>query len=206
MPNKHTEKELNLKSALWEAANIFRGSRKTKFSVARYGNVMGSRGSVIPIFLKQNKVKNIPFTVTDREMTRFNISLTEGVEMVLWAIENSLGGEIFVPKIPSYRVIDVAEAIGPNCKKPIVGIRPGEKIHEEMITTSDSYSTIDLDKYYAILPTDGTVEGKYRERGCNIKHVQQGFAYNSGTNPYFLGIEEIRSLITKHVNKDFEPI
>ena len=189
---------------LFIAANNIKGNRDLRISVVRYGNVMGSRGSVIPYFLSKAKEGVLP--ITDKLMTRFNISLTEGVEMVLWAIENSLGGEIFVPKIPSYRVIDVAEAIGPNCKKPIVGIRPGEKIHEEMITTSDSYSTIDLDKYYAILPTDGTVEGKYRERGCNIKHVQQGFAYNSGTNPYFLGIEEIRSLITKHVNKDFEPI
>ena len=137
---------------LFIAANNVKGSRDLRFSVVRYGNVMGSRGSVIP-FLEQVKTGVLP--ITDPAMTRFNISLSEGVDMVLWALENALGGELFVPKIPSYRILDVAEAIGPSCQRPIVGIRPGEKIHEEMITTSDSFSTVDLGEYYAILPTDG---------------------------------------------------
>ena len=140
---------------LFTAANNIKGSRDIRFSVVRYGNVMGSRGSVIPFFLEKRKSGVLP--ITDPEMTRFNISLTEGVEMVLWAIANAKGGEIFVPKIPSYRVTDLAQAIGPDCKHPVVGIRPGEKIHEEMITVSDSVNTVDLGRYYAILP----VSGKY---------------------------------------------
>jgi FlaA1/EpsC-like NDP-sugar epimerase len=139
-------------------------------------------------------------------MTRFNISLIEGVDMVIWALKNSLGGEIFVPKIPSYRIMDVAEAIGPSCKKPIVGIRPGEKIHEEMITASDSYSTIDLGSYYAILPSDGSVKKKYQESRRVLNHVEAGFAYNSGSNPEFLTVNEIRDLIRKHVDASFKPI
>ena len=125
-------------------------------------------------------------------MTRFNITLEKGVDMVLWALENSLGGELLVPKIPSYKIIDVAEAIGPNCKKPIIGVRAGEKIHEEMITSSDSYTTIDLNKYYAILPRDGQYANLYEETQEDIREVMPGFAYNSGTNPEFLTVEEIR--------------
>ena len=133
---------------LFIAANNIKGQRDLRFSVVRYGNVMGSRGSVIPFFLDKAKTGVLP--ITDPEMTRFNISLSEGVNMVLWSLQNALGGELFVPKIPSYRITDIAEAIGPSCEKPIIGIRPGEKLHEEMITVSDSYSTIDLGKYYAI--------------------------------------------------------
>ena len=144
---------------LFIAANNIKGARDLRFSVVRYGNVMGSRGSVIPFFL--NQVRNGVLPITHSAMTRFNISLSEGVEMVFWALENALGGEVFVPKIPSYRIVDVAEAIGPNCEKITVGIRPGEKLHEEMITSSDSYSTIDLGKYYAILPADGVVRLAY---------------------------------------------
>ena len=125
-------------------------------------------------------------------MTRFNISLAEGVDMVLWSLQNSLGGELFVPKIPSYRIIDVAEAIGPSCEKPITGIRPGEKIHEEMITESDSFTTIDLGPYYAILPSDGRVQQRYAEMGVSTAAVPKGFAYNSGTNPDFLSVEQLR--------------
>ena len=136
---------------LFVAANNFRGARDLRFSVVRYGNVMGSRGSVIPFFL--NKVKTGKLPITDPNMTRFNISLDEGVEMVIWALEHALGSEILVPKIPSYRVADVAEAVGPNCTHEVIGIRPGEKIHEEMITPSDSVNTIDLGPYYAILPS-----------------------------------------------------
>jgi len=187
---------------LFTAANNIRGNRDIWFAVVRYGNVMGSRGSVIPFFLEKRQTGSLP--VTDPEMTRFNISLQAGVKMVLWSLENAQGGEVFVPKIPSYRITDVAEAIGPECDHPIVGIRPGEKIHEEMITASDSFSTVDLGQYFAILPTAGNYDrDHYCDRnGC--KPVDAGFAYNSGTNPDFLSVEQIRSLIREHVDSNFK--
>lgn len=180
---------------LFTAANNITGSRDLRFSVVRYGNVMGSRGSVIPFFQAQRA--NGFFPITDPTMTRFNISLDEGVEMVLWALENALGGEIFVPKIPSYRILDVAEAVGPECELRVVGIRPGEKIHEEMITASDSLNTVDLGPYYAILPSAGEyLPDEYvAKRGGSL--VEPGFAYNSGTNPDFLTVEALRDLIAK---------
>lgn len=189
---------------LFIAANNITGPRDLRFSVVRYGNVMGSRGSVIPFFLERSRQGLLP--ITDPAMTRFNISLDEGIEMVLWAIEHSLGGELFVPKIPSYRITDVAQAIGPSCEKPIVGIRPGEKIHEEMITASDSFSTVDLGRYYAILPTDGVTLSAYQAAGIQAPSVPQGFAYNSGTNPDFLSVEQLRSLIREHVDPAFQPV
>ena len=189
---------------LFVAANNIKGARDLRFSVVRYGNVMGSRGSVIPFFLNKARTGILP--ITDPAMTRFNISLTEGVEMVLWTLDNAMGGELFVPKIPSYRITDVAEAIGPNCEKPIVGIRPGEKIHEEMITASDSFSTIDLGPYYAILPSDGSVQQKYRAAGLSAKPVDPSFAYNSGTNPDFLNVNQLRDLVRAHVDPNFQPI
>lgn len=183
---------------LFTAANNIKGSRDLRFSVVRYGNVMGSRGSVIPFFLEKRKTGVLP--ITDPSMTRFNISLQDGVEMVLWALGNSQGGEIFVPKIPSYRITDVAMAIGPTCQYPVIGIRPGEKIHEEMITGSDSFNTIDLGKYFAILPSAGkyTVESYCQSFGG--KPVQRGFAYSSGSNPDFLTVEQLRTLINSHVD------
>lgn len=189
---------------LFIAANNITGLRELNFSVVRYGNVMGSRGSVIPFFIQKAKTGILP--ITNQEMTRFNISLNEGVDMVLWAIENALGGELFVPKLPSYKIVDVADAIGPNCKKEIVGIRPGEKIHEEMITSADSFSTYDLDDYYMILPSDRSVEIKYKEKGVNLNKVPQGFSYNSSNNNYFLSIDELRILIKKHVDQSFRPL
>ena len=156
---------------LFIAANNIKGSRDLRFSVVRYGNVMGSRGSVI-LFSQQARSGVLP--ITDPAMTRFNISLDDGVDMVLWTLDHALGGELLVPKIPSYRITDVAEAIGPGCKKPVVGIRPGEKIHEEMITASDSFSTIDLGRYYAILPTDGSVHSQYETNGVLFKAVYLG--------------------------------
>ena len=183
---------------LFTAANNIRGSRDIRFAVVRYGNVMGSRGSVIPFFLERRKTGVLP--ITDPAMTRFNISLREGVEIVLWALENALGGEIFVPKIPSCRIIDIARAIGPDCEHRIVGIRPGEKIHEEMITASDSFNTLDLGPYYAILPKAGD---HTLERYCELngaKPVKPGFVYNSGTNPDFLNVEQLRELIRLHVD------
>ena len=189
---------------LFIAANNIKGGRDLSFSVVRYGNVMGSRGSVIPFFLEKARSGYLP--ITDPEMTRFNISLSEGVEMVLWALDNAFGGELFVPKIPSYRIKDVAEAIGPNCDKPIVGLRPGEKIHEEMITISDSYSTIDLGPYYAILPSDGLVQRSYQSANLPLTIVEPGFSYNSGTNSEFLTVEQLRYLIREHVDSSFHPV
>ena len=189
---------------LFIAANNIIGSRKLRFSVVRYGNVMGSRGSVIPFFLEKAKTGVLP--ITDPKMTRFNILLSEGVSMVFWALKHSLGGELFVPKIPSYRIVDVAEAIGPSCDKPITGIRPGEKIHEEMITASDSFSTVDLGDYYAILPSDGTVLKRYELAGIRSQAVPVDFAYSSGTNPDFLAVDQLRKLIREHVDPTFKPI
>ena len=180
---------------LFISANNVRGSQDIRFSVVRYGNVMGSRGSVIPFFLERRKTGVLP--ITDPEMTRFNITLDEGVGMVLWALENAQGGEIFVPKIPSYRIMDLAEAIGPECEKRIVGIRPGEKIHEEMITASDSFNTVDLGPYFAILPTEREVE-------ASVERVSPGKSYGSGTNSEFLSIKRIRELITQHVDSSFD--
>ena len=188
---------------LFIAANNIKGDRDLRFSVVRYGNVMGSRGSVIPFFLQKAQSGVLP--ITDPAMTRFNISLEEGVQMVLWSLEHALGGELFVPKIPSYRITDVAEAIGPGCEKPVVGIRPGEKIHEEMITASDSFSTVDLGDYYAILPSDGSVQQAYQQAGGPAQLVDQGFVYNSGSNPDFLSVEQIRDLIREHVDAAFQP-
>ena len=189
---------------LFIAANNIKGRRDLRFSVVRYGNVMGSRGSVIPFFLHAARSGTLP--ITDPAMTRFNISLSEGVAMVLWSLEHALGGELFVPKIPSYRITDVAEAIAPSCAKPVVGIRPGEKIHEEMITASDSFSTFDLGEYFAILPSDGSGEALYRVAGRSLTAVPEGFAYNSGSNPDFLSVEQIRALIREHVDPAFSPV
>ena len=182
---------------LFVAANNIRGARDVRFSVVRYGNVMGSRGSVIPFFLDKRKTGVLP--ITDPAMTRFNISLQEGVEMVLWSLQHAWGGEILVPKISSYRIVDVAQAIGPDCDHPVVGVPPGEKIHEEMITTSDSYNTVDLGKYYAILPicTEYSMVTYCEQPG--VKPVEPGFCYNSGTNESFLSVDDLRELIGTHV-------
>ena len=183
---------------LFTAANNVVGSRDLRFSVVRYGNVMGSRGSVMPFFLARRASGVFP--ITDPEMTRFNISLNEGVQMVLWALENALGGEIFVPKIPSYRILDLAEAIGPECELRVVGIRPGEKLHEEMITASDSLNTVDLGPFYAILPNGAEyLPDNYVERRGGTR-VEPGFAYNSGSNPEFLNVAQLRKLISRHVD------
>lgn len=188
---------------LFIAANNIIGNRDLRFSVVRYGNVMGSRGSVIPFFIKKAK-EGGELPITHMEMTRFNISLEDGVEMVLWAIENALGGEIFVPKIASYKIETVALSIAPNIRLVETGIRPGEKLHEEMITSSDSYNTIEFDKYYAILSSDAKKE-KYLEH-FKAKEVARGFQYNSGTNDKWETVESMRELIKKYVDENFEPI
>jgi len=181
---------------LFIAANNIVGNRDLRFSVVRYGNVMGSRGSVIPFF--QDKRKSGVLPITDPRMTRFNISLQEGVDMVLWAIENAWGGEVLVPKIPSYRITDVASAVAPECRQETIGIRPGEKIHEEMITASDSLNTVDLGRYYAILPNGGqfTMQDFCAKTGA--RPVAPGFSYDSGTNPDFLSVDQLRKLLADH--------
>lgn len=188
---------------LFTAANNIRGSKKIKFSVVRYGNVMGSRGSVIPFFLDKRKEGTLP--ITHPEMTRFNISLQDGVNMVMYAIEHHLGGEIFIPKIPSYKILDIAEAIAPGCITEVVGIRPGEKLHEEMITDTDSINTIDLGKYYAILPSISFTytEDEYIQHHNAVK-VPFGFKYNSGTNTDWETIDSLRDSIKLHVDSEFK--
>lgn len=188
---------------LFIAANNIKGKRDLRFSVVRYGNVMGSRGSVIPFFLEKAKQTNI-LPITDKEMTRFNISLEEGVEMVLWSIEHAIGGEIFVPKIPSYRIETVARAISPNAHFEYVGIRAGEKIHEEMITENDSYNTIEFDKYYAILPNHSN-KVKYIEHYKGWE-VPKRFRYNSGENTSWVSVEEMQELIRLYVDPNFKPV
>jgi UDP-N-acetylglucosamine 4,6-dehydratase/5-epimerase len=187
---------------LFSAANNIRGSKDIRFSVVRYGNVIGSRGSVIPFFLKARENGLLP--ITHEKMTRFNISLQEGVNIVMYVIEHHLGGEIFVPKIPSYKILDVAEAIAPGASRKVVGIRPGEKLHEEMITDTDSLNTIDLGDYYAILPSisDNYTEVEY------IKHHQAskvpfGFKYNSGSNIAWETVSSLRKHIVDHIDPNF---
>jgi UDP-N-acetylglucosamine 4,6-dehydratase (inverting) len=189
---------------LFCAANNIAGKHNIKFSVVRYGNVMGSRGSVIPFFIQKYKEGVLP--ITDEKMTRFNISLEEGAALVLYAMSHHLGGEIFIPKIPSYRILDVAKAVAPECKTNVVGIRPGEKLHEEMITPTDSLSTIDIGSYYAILPT---VSYKYTEQDY-LKHhngmkVREGFSYNSGENEEWDTVETLREKIKALVAPDYKP-
>ncbi len=186
---------------LFVAANNIRGTRDIDFSVVRYGNVMGSNGSVIPFFLNLRDSGELP--ITDSEMTRFNITLEAGVDMVLHALSSSWGGEIFVPKIPSYKITDVATAVSPTCKQKIVGIRPGEKLHEEMITESDSYYTYDLGKYYSILPSVPHFNISEYITYFNAKKVKQGFNYNSGSNSEWETVDSLRDLIIKHVDKNF---
>ena len=177
---------------LFIAANNIMGSRNIKFSVVRYGNVMGSNGSVMPFFLKKRKGGILP--ITDKRMTRFNISLQDGCQMVFDAIEKSWGGEIFVPKIPSYKIVDVASAIGPDCIQEEVGIRPGEKLHEEMITVSDALNTYDIGKYYAILPQKTIFDRDEFIKHFNAKLVDPNFSYNSGDNEEWETIESLREL------------
>ena len=187
---------------LFVAANHIVGKRDLNFSVVRYGNVMGSRFSN-SLFLKFNKKGGI--NITNPNMTRFNILIEESVEMVYWAIKNSIGGEIFVPKLPSYSIKDLADAIGPSCKKKIIGIRAGEKIHEEMISESDSYYTYDIGKYFLIIPSGCDMKSKYGNVWNNARKISEGVSYNSGNNDNFLNIEELRNLIKLNIDSEFKP-
>jgi UDP-N-acetylglucosamine 4,6-dehydratase/5-epimerase len=187
---------------LFITANNMKGTRDLKFAVVRYGNVMGSRGSVIPFFLEKAESGVLPITHPD--MTRFNISLEDAVEMVLWAIENAIGRELFVPKIPSYKIETVAKAIAPDAKLDVIGIRPGEKLHEEMITSSDSYNTIDIGRYYVVLPIGSDVD-KYIKHYGGTK-VEEGFKYNSQNNDEWVTVNDMRKLIQAYVDPDFKPL
>jgi UDP-N-acetylglucosamine 4,6-dehydratase (inverting) len=186
---------------LFIAANNMKGLRDLKFSVVRYGNVLGSRGSVVPFFLNVKKNGTLP--ITHMDMTRFNITLEEGVDMVLYAIEHSWGGELFVPKIPSYKITDIAKAVAPGAKLEVVGIRPGEKLHEEMITETDSLSTYDCGRYYVIAPFMHSWKMEDWIKTFKAKKVAEGFKYNSGSNTSWLSVDEVRALIKKHVDQDF---
>ena len=180
---------------LFVAANNIRGKKKIKFSVVRYGNVAGSRGSVMPLFLSQKKNKELK--ITDKNMTRFNISLTQGVDTVLWSLKNMIGGEIIVPKLPSYRIMDLAKAISPNIKLKFIGKRPGEKIHEEMITSSDSGNTIDVGKFYLILPSNNINDlSNFKKRYKKIRFLNN-FSYSSDNNKHFLKVNELKQIISK---------
>jgi len=184
---------------LFIAANNYSGTHDIKFSVVRYGNVMGSRGSVIPFFNKKREEGILP--ITDERMTRFNITLQNGVYFVLQCLDKMWGGELFVPKIPSYKILDIAKAIAPSCKYKIVGIRPGEKLHEEMITETDALHTIEFEKYFVILPStklwdiNKFIDESSYSRG---KICEFGFSYNSGTNEEFLSIEGLKKLMKEN--------
>ena len=187
---------------LFVAANNIRGNNPIRFSVVRYGNVMGSNGSVIPFFMNKKKEGVLP--ITDPHMTRFNISLQGGVDMVMHALFQAWGGEIFIPKIPSYRITDVAEAVAPECEHRVIGIRPGEKIHEEMITPSDSFYTYDLGKYYTILPAVPKWKLSDFLEAFQGSKVEEGFAYTSGANTVWETVDSLRTLIKEHVDPSFE--
>jgi len=179
------------------ASNNYAGGHDCYFSVVRYGNVMGSRGSVIPLFLDKQKTGEL--TITDKRMTRFTITLQQGVDFVLECMERMWGGELFVPKIPSYRIVDVARAINKDCKIKVIGIRPGEKLHEEMVTQTDAMNTVEFEGYFVILPSaDPGWDIKKFINESDVKKgimLQEGFSYNSGTNEEFLNVEELKNLI-----------
>lgn len=186
---------------LFVAANNHRGNREIRFGVVRYGNVMGSRGSVIPFFLQRRHSGVLP--ITDKRMTRFNLTLQEGVEFVIASLARMWGGELFVPKIPSYRIVDVAEAIAPGARHDIVGIRPGEKLHEDMITVTDALASVEFDNYYVILPSTplwDTARFAAESNGSVGRPCEYGFSYDSGTNTHFLTVDELRTLIGQELH------
>jgi UDP-N-acetylglucosamine 4,6-dehydratase len=188
---------------LFVAANNVRGARDLRLSVVRYGNVLGSRGSVIPLYIRRAPSGVLP--ITDARMTRFSITVSEGVGLCMMALECQWGGELFVPKLPSYRITDIATAIGPACKQEAIGLRPGEKLHEEMITPTDALSTVEFPHHYVILPsTPSWSVGEFLEREGG-RRCEEGFHYRSSTNNDWLSVQQIRDLIRLHVEPDFEP-
>lgn len=182
------------------SSNNNKGASNIKFSVVRYGNVFGSRGSIVPILLKRLE-ENKPILLTHPDMTRFNISLESGVDMVIWSLMNAQGGEILVPKIPSYRVIDLLRALGSNDEPDIIGIRPGEKIHEEMVSAADSFNTIDIGKFLVILSSDNNIIRDFYINKCGGIPFEEGKSYNSLENKKFLKIQELKSLINNYSDK-----
>jgi UDP-N-acetylglucosamine 4,6-dehydratase len=188
---------------LFVSANNYKGNRDVRFSVVRYGNVMGSRGSVIPFFMSKREENTLP--ITDPQMTRFNITLEQGVDLVLFALENMWGGEIFVPKIPSYRITDVARAVAPHAEQKVIGIRPGEKIHEEMITETDAINSLEFGNYFVILPSMRLWDVDEYMTQYNGRRCKPGFSYCSGSNSEWLTVEQIRREITEYVDPEFEP-
>ena len=176
---------------LFVAANQFVSQDQTKFSVVRYGNVVGSRGSVIPYFLKIRDQGVLP--ITDPRMTRFWITLEQGVNFVLQCLEMMEGGEVFIPRIPSMSIMDLAQAIGPECRTELVGIRPGEKLHEVMITPDDSRNTLEFDDYFVILPAFDHVNEKYLDKGG--RPVPEDFEYSSGKNDWWLTDGDLQAMI-----------
>ncbi|WP_035727332.1 UDP-N-acetylglucosamine 4,6-dehydratase (inverting) [Eisenibacter elegans] len=193
---------------LFIAANNMRAANPVSFAVVRYGNVMGASGSVIPFFIEKRQSGVLP--ITDPAMTRFNITPEAGVNAVLFALENALGGEIFVPRIPSFRIIDLAEAIAPSCEHRIVGVRPGEKLHEEMIIESDALHTLETADYFVIAPHSLIEEyeqtlARYRTH-YQAQPVAKNFAYSSEKNTQWLDVPTLRRLIQQHVSPNFEPL
>ena len=184
---------------LFIASNNYTGKKNISFSVIRYGNVMGSRGSVLPVFLSQKGSGIV--TLTHKDMTRFNILMEDCIKMVIWALQNSYGGEIFVPKIPSFRIKDLAKVVTPECKTKYIGIRSGEKIHEEMITENESQDIYDVGKYYVILPDKDRlqVQRKKYQRFVKHKKIKYGFSYSSENNSDFLNLTDLKRLVKNYM-------
>ncbi len=180
---------------LFIAANGLSGRHRTRFSVVRYGNVVGSRGSVIPFFMQKRKEGVLP--ITDPRMTRFWITLDQGVQFVLDSLERMHGGEIFVPKIPSMNIMDVAKAVAPECSTKIIGIRPGEKIHEIMITSDDAWNTVELDRYYVIQPAAGWWDSKVYTNDLHARQVPDDFQYSSDRNTEWMSADDLRLLLER---------
>ena len=189
---------------LFVAANYYKGNKDIKFSVVRYGNVMGSKGSVVPFFLEHKNKGFLP--ITDKRMTRFNITLDQGVEFVFFCLKKMWGGEIFIPKIPSYRAIDLAKAISPKSRIKFIGIRPGEKIHEEMISNSEALNVIEYKNHFVLIPNSEFLswdKKKYMQLNKGGKFCKDDFSYNSKTNKEFLKPQQLQKLIKSHLS-DFE--
>ena len=186
---------------LFISANNIKGDKKTKFSVVRYGNVMGSRGSVLEYFQSCKNKKSL--NITDSKMTRFNISIKEGVDFVIFALETMWGGELFIPKIPAYKITDLAKSVAPGVKHKIVGIRPGEKISEEMLTATDSSRTVEFKKYYVIMPDSKYIKWdkkSYLNKDTKDKgkEIKKPFSYNSQDTKQRLSVEDLKKIIFKH--------
>ncbi len=191
---------------LFIAANNYTGSKEIMFSVVRYGNVMGSRGSVIPFFIQHREKGFLP--VTDVRMTRFNITLQDAVDFVIKNLGRMQGREIFVPRIPSYRILDVARAVAPGCRIEEIGCRPGDKLHEDLLMTSEAANTLEYSDHYVVLPYTEVLKRyckKSRTNGEDVQPCRPGFSYNSGANPHFLTVAEIRELICDHLGIALEP-